>query len=696
MLSQAHKSIDLRTVQARANESAEDERPRRLAAIVALDVAGYSARAETDEAGAAADIGRLRATIESITAQHNGRIFNAAGDSFMLEFASGLNAVSAAAKIAEISEPKVRVGVHLGDVIVQANGDLLGHGVNVAARLMAQSAPGSVLASADIRRAIRGPLAERFVPRGALRLDKMAETIDTCELMASAPAIEPRRAPGGPLLAVLPFDNLCDSREMLFFSDGISEEILRALARADGLKVVGRSSSFQYRGNDKTTRKVAQELNASHILDGSVRRSGDQVRISAHLVETRSQTTIWTDRFDGHLSDALQLQDEVASAIADALKATLTPSAAAKQIPQSAYDLYLRAKAELSRDYSDEHVDRATSLLTRAIGEAPDFAKALALLSNMKAALPAGTDVADHDHVRTMAQRAMAIDAGCAESYAALALLGRPFSSHSERLRLSEKAIELAPGDPWIVCTHANALWSVGRAMEAVDQWERAAETQSLSPSYLATYVQLLFATGRGYQALQVVEDAWPRFRQVPAVWRARFDMLSSVGDIDEAEQMCRLDSQLPTEMSRAEFEQLQAAVHVLKLSEDERETALKRLFDDKLAGKPSIEYCLLAAKAGVADIAFKYLFDAVDQGRLYSTLTFPPPGPGNGFQSFALFTGEGKALRRDPRFARLCARLGFVDHWTMGQWPDCADEETLPYNFRAECVQASREFRLN
>ncbi len=158
---------------------------RKLATIVALDVAGYSARTEADEAKTTAEVAALHTVIEAIAGRHGGRVFNTAGDGFMLEFGSSLAAVEAAFELAETCEPKVRVGVHLGDVVVQPNGDLLGHGVNVAARLMAKSDPGGALVSTDVRRTIRGPLAERLQSRGLLKLDKMAETIEAFALAAA-------------------------------------------------------------------------------------------------------------------------------------------------------------------------------------------------------------------------------------------------------------------------------------------------------------------------------------------------------------------------------------------------------------------------------------------------------------------------------------------------------------------------------
>src|SRR5262245_45930271 len=151
---------------------------RKLATIVALDVAGYSARTEADEARTTAEVAALRKDVEAIAQRHGGRVFNTAGDGFMLEFPSSLLAVEASFELAETCRPQVRVGVHLGDVMVQPNGDLLGHGVNVTARLMAQANPGTVLISADVRRMMRGPLAQSLHSRGTIKLPKMSETIE--------------------------------------------------------------------------------------------------------------------------------------------------------------------------------------------------------------------------------------------------------------------------------------------------------------------------------------------------------------------------------------------------------------------------------------------------------------------------------------------------------------------------------------
>jgi TolB-like protein len=563
-----------------------------------------------------------------------------------------MGAVEAAVDLAESCEPKIRVGVHLGDVIVQANGDLLGHGINVAARLMSQSAPGSVLVSGDIRRAVRGPIGERFTPCGVLRLDKMAETIEAHVLQPAARASKQSQ----PLLAVLPFDNLC-GEDMQFFSDGIADEILRAVARAEGMRTIGRSFSFQYRGVAKATRKVARELNATHVLDGAVQRAGSRIRVTVHLVDTSSMTTIWTERFDRELTDALKLQDEIAAAIVEALKGKVT-RAAVKSVDPAAYDLYLQARAELAEDYSAHHMQRAAELLARAVGLAPDLAKAWSLYGHMRAGMLAWprneADVAD---VRVIAERALKLDKESPEAYATLAMLKPPFAEHDEKLRLAAMAVSLAPGDPWIVCAHACALWSVGNIEGALAQWESAAPSQALSPQYIAVYAELLLAAGRADQALDVIDDAWPLFRQSSAVWHARFDVLSHVGPWEETEHMLIPSAPLPNGLSPEDVARMREVRAESRLPSAEREATLRSVLSDQ--PMLIIEDALIAANAGEPDVAFDALMRALDNDTLTTRRRFESPGPGAGFQSYAFFTKAGETLRSHPRFAILAERMG-------------------------------------
>ncbi len=385
---------------------ADDTQPRKLATIVALDVAGYSARTEADEARTTAEVAALRKVIEAIATKHGGRVFNTAGDGFMLEFGSSLAAVEAAFELAETCEPKVRVGVHLGDVVVQPNGDLLGHGVNVAARLMAKSDPGGALVSGAVRQSIRGPVAERLVSRGSMQLDKMAEVIEAFAIGVSAistvatPKLVALALPEKPSIAVLPFSDMTGAKDQDYFTEGMLVEIVTALSAFPSLFVISHAASLSLRGDTRSHTLIARELGVRYILTGSVRKSGDRVRISVELLDEGARTPIWTQRFDGTLEDVFALQDTVANAVASQIE----PSIQAAEVRRAttrptadlgAYDLYLRGLHAQWGVYEKNPLQTALGFFEQAIDRDPDFGLAIAHASNAHINMYANSE-ADH------------------------------------------------------------------------------------------------------------------------------------------------------------------------------------------------------------------------------------------------------------------------------------------------------------
>ncbi len=408
---------------------------RKLATIIALDVAGFSARTEADEARTIAQIANLRPVIEGIAKAHGGRVFNTAGDGFMLEFASALSGVNAALELADECRPRVRVGVHVGEVSVQPNGDLLGHGVNVAARLMAKAEPGSTLISSDVCRMIRGPLAERFVSRGPVQLDKMAETIEIFAPAApahvTAPPTPPKSAPattrvwprptprlaamiGVPLLlvilavvlwsrsgpsspattdtttasiAVLPFENLSTDKDNAFFAVGIQDEILTRLSKIGALRVISRTSTAHLAARPENVAEIASQLGVTNILEGSVQRAGDMVRVNVQLIRADTDAHLWAEVYDRKLDNIFSVQTEIATAVADALNAKVTGSEqkALAQKPTSnvaAYDAYLRGLV-LTRQTGLGSKEAAQRHFEDAVRLDPNFAVAWAALADI-------------------------------------------------------------------------------------------------------------------------------------------------------------------------------------------------------------------------------------------------------------------------------------------------------------------------
>jgi adenylate cyclase len=656
---------------------------RRLTTIVALDVAGYSARTEADEARATSEVAALRTVIESITTPRGGRIFNTAGDGFMLEFGSSLAAVEAAFALAEQCEPKIRIGVHLGDVVVQPNGDLLGHGVNVAARLMARSDPGSALISADVRRTIRGPLAERLVSRGLLQLDKMAETIEAFALAAVASATAARPSPSrDPLLAVLPFDNLSDDREMQFFSDGVSEEIIQRLSRGARMKVIGRTSSFQFRGADKTARKVASELGCTHILDGSIRRAGGRVRISAHLVEASSQTTLWSDRYDRGLEDMFAVQDEIAEQIAAALDQTFT-SFSTKAVDPAVYDLYLRASPT---SYAPAELRTNVGLLEVATERAPHFAEAWGRLAWVRAWLrlyqPFAERAASAAAVRREAERALAPDSQNGDALLAQLLLTTPFGRFVDDLPLVDRVRRspgLGTGGRIFVGWYCR---NTGHVRESLEETERAYQLDALNPMAGNLVALARMAAGRVAEAVPVFEDLMARVPDMSFPVANLLRAKAFLGDWAAVDRMLDPAAKLPLR----EFQDGVAFIRAKRDPTPENVGAIRDALEAQFekTGAVDVSRLVYAAHLGLVDEAYR----TAETARLGPRGAVDDIMGPDGYRTGLLFHAGMPELRSDPRFVPLCARLGLVEFWlATGRWPDCVDE--VPYDFRAECEKA-------
>jgi len=301
---------------------------RRLAAIFAADVAGYSRLMSQDEVGTLRALAAHREIMDHFIAEHGGRIANTAGDSVLAEFPSLVDAVQCAVAVQErlaeanagVAEDRVlrsRIGVHVGDVMVRG-GDLLGDGVNIAARLEQRAEPGGVCISGRVYEEVEGKLAVSFEDRGEQQVKNIARPIRVYALAGTAPRhSEPKllSIADRPSIAVLPFINLSADPEQDFFSEGISEDIITELSRIGELFVIARNSSFAYKGRAVDIQKVGRELGAYYIVEGSVRRMGDRVRITAQLIEVPTGAHIWADRYDRVLADIFDVQDEVIRSI---------------------------------------------------------------------------------------------------------------------------------------------------------------------------------------------------------------------------------------------------------------------------------------------------------------------------------------------------------------------------------------------
>src|SRR5271167_3404238 len=374
---------------------------RRLAAILAADVAGYSRLMGADEEGTHERLKALRhELLDPKIAEHHGRIVKTTGDGVLAEFASVVDAVRCAVEVQQAmperdigvapgSRIELRIGINLGDVIVEGD-DLYGDGVNIAARIEALADAGGVFVSNTVHDHVRDRLPFVFEDLGEQQVKNIARPVrvyrvrDVDAKSLSAPAQPTLPLPDKPSIAVLPFANMSGDPEQEYFADGMVEEITTAISRLPWLFVIARNSSFTYKGRLVDVKQVARELGVRYVLEGSVRKAGNRVRITGQLIDTATGAHIWADRFDGALDDIFELQDQVASGVIGAIEPKLRHSEierASRKPTESldAYDLYLRALA-LRDKHTDESVRAAIALLKQALAIDPGYAPAAALI----------------------------------------------------------------------------------------------------------------------------------------------------------------------------------------------------------------------------------------------------------------------------------------------------------------------------
>jgi len=381
----------------------EERTTRRLAAILAADVVGYSRLMAGDETGTLSALKRHReAVFDPAVAANNGRIVKLIGDGTLVEFGSVVDAVNCAMAVQRavaaemVAGPKItlRIGINLGDIIIEGD-DIYGDGVNVAARLEPLAEPGGVCVASIVNESIGTRIDVVFQDGGDVHVKNIDRPIrvwkwhpGTAAPAASAPKPEAAPAkPDKPSIAVLPFNNMSGDPEQEYFSDGITEDIITDLSKVGGLLVIARNSSFAYKGKSVDIRTVGRELGVLSVLEGSIRRAGNRVRITAQLIDAGSGGHVWADRYDRDLTDIFAVQDEVTERIVAALKITLTPSEKARIAGSGttnleAHDLFLRGRElAIAPTKNREVFEQSVALFKRATELDPDFADAYSALA---------------------------------------------------------------------------------------------------------------------------------------------------------------------------------------------------------------------------------------------------------------------------------------------------------------------------
>jgi len=469
---------------------------RRLTAILSADVVDYAGLMEADEAGTLDRLkGNRSRVFDPRVAEHGGRVVKLMGDGALVEFASVIAAVECARAIQEETERteaddgnqkplRYRIGINLGDVIVEGD-DIYGEGVNVAARLQALAPAGGIALSATVRDHVAGKVQCQFEDMGEHMVKSLQRPVHVFVVSPSGNALVEQRkveAKRGASVCVLPFANMSGDPEQEYFSDGITEDIITDLSKVSSLWVAARNTAFKYKGKHVDVPQVARQLKVGHVLEGSVRKAGGRVRITAQLIDGETGGHVWAERYDRDLNDIFALQDEISQAIVTALKLKLLPDEK-KAIEKrgttnaEAYKLYLLARQySITGNTGDaRRSDSIIRLCRRATEIDPGYAHAWAMMAHAEGVLRFHHR-RDNDGGLAAAERAIALDPELGEAHAARGRALVRDARNEEAEREIETALRLDPESYEVNSAAARLYYTVRRFRDAIRHFEKAAE----------------------------------------------------------------------------------------------------------------------------------------------------------------------------------------------------------------------------
>jgi adenylate cyclase len=474
---------------------------RRLSAIMAADVVGYSRLMSVNEVGTLTALKDHRASlIDPKIAQHQGRIVKLTGDGMLVEFPSVVNAVECATTIqremrgrnSDVPEDRrieFRVGINLGDVIVEDD-DIFGDGVNVASRIEGVAKPGGVSVSSAVRDNIGNKLDLVFEDTGEQELKNLGFPVRVYDIVISNAAAKSHAESEGaemngekPSIAVLPFNNMSDDPGQEFFSDGITEDIITDLSKVSGLFVVGRNTSFTYKGLSVELQEVAAKLGVKFILEGSVRKAGQRVRVTGQLIDGATGGHLWADRYDRDLTDIFEIQDEITKSIVEQLKIRLLPKekkaiAKAPTDNVEAYTYYLKGR-QFFHNHTKNFLQLARRMFVKATEIDPLYARAYAGIANCDQRLDAWYNVpTPADAILATAAKALALDPDLAEAHAASGVALAINDRRAEAVAAFERALELDPNNFDACLAYARFCVIGGEPERGLDLFVRAIEIQ--------------------------------------------------------------------------------------------------------------------------------------------------------------------------------------------------------------------------
>ncbi|MDP8920845.1 MAG: adenylate/guanylate cyclase domain-containing protein [Pseudomonadota bacterium] len=543
---------------------------RRLAALFAADVAGYSRLMEADEIGTLRALTAHRAIMDGLIGENGGRIANTAGDSVLAEFPSAVDAIQCAVETQERlgietegRSLKFRIGVHVGDVMVRG-GDLLGDGVNVAARLQELAHPGGICVSEAAYHSVRKLLPFAFTDLGPQKVKNMEEpvrayTLKTSSLAPSLPDYaKPLPLPDKPSIAVLPFTNLSGDPQQEYFADGLVEDIITGLSRVKSFFVIARNSSFTYKGRAVDVRQVSRELGVQYVLEGSIRKAGTRVRIVGQLIDAITGHHVWADRFDGDMNDIFDLQDRITESVVGAVE----PSIRLEEIRQahnkptdyvSAYDLYLRALPCFYKMTQEGFAD-VRKLTNEALSIDPGFTLAKALGAYIRS-ISVSQCWHEPDDIRVAIRMAREVMAEARDDPTSLRfaaqVLAYSAKEYEAALSAIERSLYLNPNSAQSYTSSGWVNTHASRPLVGIDHFHKAMRLSPVDPEKgiaLSGIGMCYLMLERYEEALKWGEDALREMPNYGSSYRVVIGALVGLSRLDEARKAAnRLMEAFPT-----------------------------------------------------------------------------------------------------------------------------------------------------
>jgi adenylate cyclase len=604
---------------------------RKLAAIMFTDIVGYTSLAQSDEKKALSLLEEHRALLRPVFEGHGGRVVKTMGDAFLVEFASALKATECAAEVQKLLHERnrtrqvserveVRIGIHAGE-LVERDGDIYGDAVNIASRIEPLAEPGGIRVTEQVYDHIKNKTTLKVERSGAAELKNIRAPVEIYRVVPSLAAgesevpshLESRR------VAVLPFTNISQDREDEYFADGLTEELISTMSRVKGLSVISRTSVMQYKGKAKSIAEIGRELNAGTILEGSVRRAGNRLRISIQMIDAAEDRHVWAESYDREFSDVFAVQSEIAEKVAGALEVSLLAhemQEIGKQLTKNseAHMLYLKAISHINLG-SPRDVERGIEYLKLAADEDPSFALAHTKIAEAYVgisdeSIPASEGLPKaKEHVSA----ALSLDDRLAEAHNVLALIAFQYDwnwplAEAEFKRAIALNSNLADAHMW----YARFLAAMGRFQEAIPEASKARDLDPLSPFVWLRSWSIFWMAGRNDEARRACErilEIQPKFARAHAALAL---VEATAGRAQEA--LSQVDIMLH-ESHEAYFQAIAAMVYALTGKKEKANEVLDGLLSNRFGGYASpvfvsqVYYLL-----GDANKGYEWLHKAVQQ----------------------------------------------------------------------------------